>query len=90
VFISMKKNSSGGPGNDELHRAGADVADAARRLACGRADACAGRGIQQRRGRFFDDLLVPPLQRALALAEVHDVPCVSAMTCTSMCRGVVT
>ncbi len=27
--------------------------------------------IEARRGRFFDDLLVPSLDRALALAEVH-------------------
>ena len=61
-------------GNDELDRSRADIADTSGRLAGRRADACAGGLIEQRRGRFFDDLLVPPLQRALALAEVHDVP----------------
>ena len=74
VFISMKKNSSGRVGgHEELHGAGADVANGARHLARGLADAGAGRGIQQGGGRLLDDLLVAALQRALALAEVDDV-----------------
>ena len=59
-------------GHDELYGAGADVADAARGLAGGFADAGAGRVVEERRRGLFDDLLVSPLQRALALAEVDD------------------
>ena len=39
------------------------------------------------RRAFLDDFLVAPLQRALALAERDDVPCMSPKTCTSMWRG---
>ena len=60
-------------GDDELDRAGAGVVDAARGVAGRGADAGAGRGVQQRRRRLLDDLLVAALQAALALAEVHDV-----------------
>jgi len=59
--------------DDELDRAGAGVADGLRRLDRGRAH---GRPLlrgEQRRRRLLDDLLVAPLQRALALAEVHGV-----------------
>ena len=61
-----------GIGDEELDRARAEVADAAGGVAGRRADALAGLLVEQRRGRLFDDLLVTPLQRALALAEVHD------------------
>ena len=37
------------------------------------ANSLAQRGRQQRRGTFFDHLLVAPLDRAIALAEVDDV-----------------
>ncbi len=60
-------------GDDELDGARADVADRARRVDRGGPDSGPGRGVQQRRRRLFDDLLVPPLQAALALAEVHHV-----------------
>ncbi len=60
--------------HDELHRPGPDVADRAGRLDRGGAHGAALRFIQQRRGRLLDDLLVPPLQRALALAQVDGVP----------------
>ena len=64
--------------DQELHGAGAAVVDAAGRVAGGLADpgaggAAVGQGFQQRRRRFLDDLLVPALQRALALAQVDDV-----------------
>ena len=59
-------------GHDELYGAGADVADAASGLAGGFADAGTGRFVEERRRSLFDDLLVPPLQRAFALAEVDD------------------
>ena len=60
-------------GDDELDGARAGVVDAARGVARRRADAGPGRRVQQRRRRLLDDLLVAPLQAALALAEVDDV-----------------
>ena len=70
----MKKNSSGSVGgDDELDRARSGVVDAARGVAGGRADPGAGRRVEQRRRRFFDDLLVAALQAAFALAEMDDV-----------------
>jgi hypothetical protein len=62
-----------GPDN-ELHRAGPDVADRTGRIHRGGAHRLPLYFIQQRRGRLLDDLLVPPLQRALALAQVDRVP----------------
>ena len=56
--------------DDELHRAGAAVAHAARGLAGRRPDARAGGGVQQGRRRLLDHLLVAALQGALALAQV--------------------
>ena len=89
VFISMKKNSSRPVGvDDELDRAGAGVADGLGRLDRGaRPSTRADRGVEQRRRRLLDDLLVPALQAALALAEV-DRRCRGRRpsTCTSMCR----
>ncbi len=59
--------------DDELDRAGRVVADGAgqghRLLAHG----AARRLVQERRGRLLDDLLVAPLDRAFALAQVDDV-----------------
>ena len=60
-------------GDDELDGARAGVVDAAGGVAGGRADARPGRGVEQRRRRLLDDLLVPALQAAFALAEVDDV-----------------
>ena len=60
-------------GDDELDGARAGVVHAAGGVTRGRADAGPGRGVQQRRRRLLDDLLVAPLQTALALAEVHHV-----------------
>ena len=54
---------------DEFDGAGADIVDRARGLARGGADRLALRGIQRRRRRFLDHLLVPPLQRAFALEQ---------------------
>ena len=58
--------------DEELDGARAAVVDARRGRAGRRAEAGAGRGIDHRRRRLLDDLLVPALQRALALAEVDD------------------
>jgi hypothetical protein len=58
-------------GDEELHGAGVGIADAARRGDRGGGEAVAQRRVHHRRWRFLDDLLVPPLNRALALAEVH-------------------
>ena len=54
----------------ELDRAGAAVADRARDRDRDLAHAPAQRRRDRRRGRFLDQLLVPPLHRAVALAEV--------------------
>src|SRR5258708_17013937 len=43
--------------------AGADIIDRTRSLARGGADRLALRGVERRRRRFLDHLLVPPLQR---------------------------
>ena len=59
--------------DDELHRPGAGVADRPRRVAGRRADAGTRGGVEQRRGRLLDDLLVPSLEGTFALAEVHHV-----------------
>ena len=58
--------------DEELDGARAAVVDARRGRAGGRAEARAGGGVDHRRRRLLDDLLVPALQRALALAEVDD------------------
>jgi hypothetical protein len=59
--------------DEELDRARADVRGRARNRDGRRAHRCAQRGIVNRRGTFFDDLLMPALNRALALAEVDEV-----------------
>jgi hypothetical protein len=57
--------------HEELDRAGAAVADRARRGDGGLAHALAPRGRHAVGGRLLDHLLVPALDRALALEEVH-------------------
>jgi len=57
----------------ELDRARARVADLARHRSRRQPHALAQHRIDGRRGRLFDDLLVPPLHGAIALAEMHDV-----------------
>ena len=57
----------------ELDRARARVADLARHRGRRQPHALAQHRIDGRRGRLLDDLLVTPLHRAVALAEVHDV-----------------
>ena len=75
VHLDEEELVGGGVGDEELDGPGALVCDAARDLAGGLADACAGRAgwierREQRRRRLLDDLLVPALQRALALAQM--------------------
>ena len=60
-------------GDDELDGPCAGVVDTARGVTRGRADAGPGRGVQQRRRRLLDHLLVASLQTALAFAEVNDI-----------------
>ena len=60
-------------GGDELHRAGAVVAHGSRQRDRLLAHGLARLGIEQRRGRLLDHLLIAALDRALALAEVEDV-----------------
>ncbi len=57
--------------DDELDGSRPEVADTERGVDCGPADALSSRGIEQRRRRLLDDLLVTALKRALALAEVN-------------------
>ena len=49
------------------------VVDGAGQLDRRRAELLAQRGVDRRRRRLLDELLVAPLDRALPLAEVHDV-----------------
>ena len=58
---------------DELHRAGAVVADRLRERDRLLAHFGARLGVEQRARRFLDDFLVAALDRALALAEIDDV-----------------
>ena len=72
VFISMNHHSSGrSAGHDELHRPGAHVAHGPGGGDGGIAHGGAGGGVEEHRRRLLHDLLVPSLQGALALAEVH-------------------
>ena len=59
--------------DEELHGAGVLVADVPGELHRVRADALAEVGVEVRRGRDLDDLLVAPLDRAVALEEVDHV-----------------
>ena len=71
VFISRKKYSpSGGEPLDRPRRA---VAGRPRRVDRDRPDTRAKLLVDRRRRRLLDQLLVPPLDRAVALAEVDDV-----------------
>lgn len=56
--------------DDELHRARADIAARAGRLHGGGTHRGPGLVVQQDARRLLDDLLVAPLQRALALTEM--------------------
>ena len=58
---------------DEFHRAGADIADRARRGDGGLAHGVAAIIVEAGRGRFLDHLLVAALHRAVALEQMHDV-----------------
>ena len=64
----MKWNVPSGS-EQELERAGVLVADRAARALGRRLHLLARVGIERRRGRLLDELLVPPLDRAFALAE---------------------
>ena len=58
--------------HEELHGPGVDVADGRGQPAGRLAHARAHGLVHERRRRFLDELLVAPLDRALALAEVDD------------------
>ncbi len=74
VFTSRKKNSPVVVVEQELDGAGGAVAERAREAQRGVAHRLAQRGVDPRRGRLLEDLLVATLDRALALAEVHELP----------------
>ena len=59
---------------DELHRAGAHIAHAERRLDRGLAQAGAKLRVHAGRRGFFQHLLVSALHRAVTLEEVHALP----------------
>ena len=61
------------PVQQELHRARAHVAGRSRQRHGALAQALAQGGVHRRAGRFLDDLLVPALHRAIALAQVDDL-----------------
>ena len=58
---------------DELDGAGADIVHRAGRLSRGGADRLALLGIERRRRRFLDHLLMPPLQGAFALEQRQQI-----------------
>src|SRR6185437_9355452 len=62
----------------ELERAGVAVANRAARALGGGLHRLPRLGRQRRRRRLLDQLLVTPLDRALALAEREHTPCVVA------------
>ena len=57
----------------ELDGAGAAIADLRQRVGDDFADLRARLGVQGRRGRFLQHLLVAALQRAVALAQMHHI-----------------
>src|SRR4029079_7018939 len=61
-------------GEQALDRPGPDVADRASGLDADLPDPLAQRLVDGRRGRLLDELLVAPLDRAVALAEVDRGP----------------
>ena len=72
AFSSMKKKLPDWI-DDELDRAGVGVLGGADQPDGRLADGRAGLGIEPRGGTLLDQLLVPPLHRAIALEEVDHV-----------------
>ena len=60
--------------DEKLDRAGVDVSGLARNGHSGPREPLADGRRHSRRGRFFDDFLMPPLERAVAFEQVHDRP----------------
>ena len=60
-------------GEQTLDRSGGDVAGGARGVDADAADACAQLLVDGGRRRLFDELLMSPLDRAVAFAEMDDV-----------------
>ena len=73
VFISRKKYSPA-RGEQPFDRARRAIAHRPRRLDRDRADPLPQLVVDRRRRRLLDELLMPALDRAVALAEVDDVP----------------
>ena len=71
----------------ELRRAGADVADGLGEPQRGGAELAAQLAADAGRGRLLDHLLVAALHRAVALAEVEPAPWASRRICTSTWRA---
>ena len=61
------------PADDKLHCSGIRVADRTRRLDGSLSHRRAHGRIHARRRRFLNHLLVPALQRAIALVQMHDI-----------------
>ena len=63
----------GGRGQQALDRARPDIVDRASRLHADLSDPLPKLSVHGRRRRLLDQLLVAPLDRAVALAEVNDI-----------------
>ncbi len=74
--------------DQEFDRAGAAIGQMLREAHPGGADILAQCVGEARCRRFLDQLLVAALDRAIALAEMDDVPSPSPSTCTSTWRPV--
>ena len=70
--------------DEELERAGVAVADVRQARSAAASIASRRSGVERGRRRLLDHLLVPALDRALALAERDDVPWWSQTTWISM------
>ena len=59
--------------HQELHRAGVVIAGGAGERDCGLSQRCANGRIERHCGRHFHNLLMTPLDRAIALVEMQDL-----------------
>ncbi len=72
---------------DEFDRPGIDIAGRSRQIAGQRTHFLPQSRIEGAGGRFLDDLLVAPLDRAFPLPEVDDIAVLVRQIWISICRG---